>query len=137
MSGSFLGPHRPAWVDQLLSPDSLRATGYFDAAAVARQRAWQVHMPRITPARGVFDVALDVRGLDPALAPHLLRRRPLRPSYLAALTSPPRHAAPQFDRGMTHWLASVEIVADAGSPRGVVVAIQASHRSIAGSSLSN
>ena len=30
MSGTFLGPHRPAWVDQLLSPESLRATGYFD-----------------------------------------------------------------------------------------------------------
>jgi asparagine synthase (glutamine-hydrolysing) len=58
MSGSFLGPHRPAWVDQLLSPESLRATGYFDAAAVARQRAWQVRIPRITPARGVYDVAL-------------------------------------------------------------------------------
>jgi asparagine synthase (glutamine-hydrolysing) len=58
MSGTFLGSHRPSWVDQLLSPESLRATGYFDPGAVARQRAWQVHMPRITPARGVFDVAL-------------------------------------------------------------------------------
>ncbi len=58
MSGSFLGPHRPAWVDQLLSPESLSATGFFNPAAVARQRAWQTHMPRITPARGVFDVAL-------------------------------------------------------------------------------
>ncbi len=48
----------PSWVDQLLSPESLRATGYFDPAAVARQRAWQTHIPRITPARGVFDVAL-------------------------------------------------------------------------------
>ena len=58
MAGSFLGQHRPAWVDQLLSPESLRATGYFDPAGVARQRAWQVHIPRITPARGVYDVAL-------------------------------------------------------------------------------
>jgi asparagine synthase (glutamine-hydrolysing) len=58
MSGSFLGAHRPGWVDQLLSPESLRATGYFDPAAVARQRAWQTRLPRITPARGVFDVAL-------------------------------------------------------------------------------
>jgi asparagine synthase (glutamine-hydrolysing) len=58
MSGSFLGPHRPSWVDQLLSPESLRATGYFDPASVARQRAWQTLIPRITPARGVFDVAL-------------------------------------------------------------------------------
>jgi asparagine synthase (glutamine-hydrolysing) len=58
MSGSFLGPDRPAWVDQVLSPESLRATGYFDQAAVARQRAWQIRIPRITPARAVFDVGL-------------------------------------------------------------------------------
>jgi len=58
MSGSFLGPRRPAWVDQLLSPESLRATGYFDPAGVARQRTWQVRIPRITPARFVQDVGL-------------------------------------------------------------------------------
>jgi asparagine synthase (glutamine-hydrolysing) len=58
MSGTFLGPGRPSWVDQLLSAESLRATGYFDPEAVARQRAWQVRIPRITPARFVFDVAL-------------------------------------------------------------------------------
>jgi asparagine synthase (glutamine-hydrolysing) len=58
MSGTFLGPQRPDWVDQLLSPESLRATGYFDPAAVARQRASQTRIPRITPARGVYDVAL-------------------------------------------------------------------------------
>ncbi len=58
MSGTFLGPGRPAWVDQLLSPESLQATGYFDPDAVARQRGWQTRIPRITPARFVFDVAL-------------------------------------------------------------------------------
>jgi asparagine synthase (glutamine-hydrolysing) len=58
MSGTFLGPGRPGWVDQLLSPESLKATGYFDADAILRQRAWQVRIPRITPARFVFDVAL-------------------------------------------------------------------------------
>jgi asparagine synthase (glutamine-hydrolysing) len=58
MSGTFLGPRRPAWVDQLLSPESLRATAYFDADSVARQRAWQVAIARITPARFIFDVAL-------------------------------------------------------------------------------
>jgi asparagine synthase (glutamine-hydrolysing) len=58
MSGTFLGPGRPPWVDQLLSPESLRASGYFEPAAVARQRAWQVRLPRITPARFVYDVAL-------------------------------------------------------------------------------
>lgn len=30
MSGLFLGPDRPAWVDQLLSEEAIRRTGYFD-----------------------------------------------------------------------------------------------------------
>jgi asparagine synthase (glutamine-hydrolysing) len=58
LSKTFLGPHRPGWVDQLLSPESLRATGYFDPEAVARQRRLQTLLPRITPQRFVFDVAL-------------------------------------------------------------------------------
>jgi asparagine synthase (glutamine-hydrolysing) len=32
-------PDRPAWIDQVLSPESLRKTGYFDAAAVEKWRA--------------------------------------------------------------------------------------------------
>ena len=71
MSGSFLGPHRPAWVDQLLSPESLRATGYFDAGSGGTSRAWQVaYAPDHTRAGRIRRCA-DVRGLDPALAPHL------------------------------------------------------------------
>ena len=58
LSQTFLGSHRPAWVDQLLSPESLKKTGYFDPKAVARERWFQVHMPRITPRRLVFDVGL-------------------------------------------------------------------------------
>jgi asparagine synthase (glutamine-hydrolysing) len=58
MSGTFLGSHRPLWVDQLLSRESLTATGYFDPRTIAQQRAWQTHIPRITPARCVYDVAL-------------------------------------------------------------------------------
>jgi len=58
MSGTFLGPHRPAWVDQLLSPESLARTGYFDPEAVARQRALQVRTPRMTVPRFVYDVGL-------------------------------------------------------------------------------
>jgi asparagine synthase (glutamine-hydrolysing) len=58
LAKSFLGPDRPAWVDQLLSPDSLRASGYFDPNAVARERRAQVRWPRLTPRRFVFDVAL-------------------------------------------------------------------------------
>jgi asparagine synthase (glutamine-hydrolysing) len=59
MSGTFLGLHRPRWVDQLLSRESLYASGYFDPEVIARQRWWQTHIPRITPARGVYDVALS------------------------------------------------------------------------------
>ncbi|QDV33185.1 asparagine synthase (glutamine-hydrolyzing) [Tautonia plasticadhaerens] len=55
---TFLGPHRPAWVDQLLSPESLRATGYFDPVAVARERSLQVRLPRITPRRLIMQIGL-------------------------------------------------------------------------------
>jgi asparagine synthase (glutamine-hydrolysing) len=58
LAQTFLGPQRPAWVDQLLSPDSLRATGYFDVASVLHQRSLQTMLPRLTPARFIFDVAL-------------------------------------------------------------------------------
>jgi asparagine synthase (glutamine-hydrolysing) len=58
LAATFLGSHRPAWVDELLSPESLRRTGYFDAAAVARERAAQMRWPRITPRRIVFDLGL-------------------------------------------------------------------------------
>ena len=58
MAGTFLGSHRPLWVDQLLSRESLAATGIFDPEMIARQRAWQTRIPRITPARFVYDVAL-------------------------------------------------------------------------------
>jgi asparagine synthase (glutamine-hydrolysing) len=57
-SKTFLGPHRPDWVDQLLSPESLAKTGYFDPKAVARERFWQTTIPRITPRRGVIDLGL-------------------------------------------------------------------------------
>ena len=58
LSKTFLGAHRPAWVDQLLSPESLRRAGYFDPKAVARERWLQTHMPRITARRFVFDLGL-------------------------------------------------------------------------------
>jgi asparagine synthase (glutamine-hydrolysing) len=57
-SKTFLGSHRPAWVDQLLSPESLRKTGYFDPEAVARERRWQMAVPRITPRRAILDIGL-------------------------------------------------------------------------------
>jgi asparagine synthase (glutamine-hydrolysing) len=58
LAQTFLGPNRPSWVDQLLSADSLRATGYFDTVAVLHQRSLQTMLPRLTPARFIFDVAL-------------------------------------------------------------------------------
>lgn len=58
LSGTFLGAHRPHWVDQLLSPESLAKSGFFDPVAVARQRNWQNWMPRVTPRRFVYDVGL-------------------------------------------------------------------------------
>jgi asparagine synthase (glutamine-hydrolysing) len=58
LSGTFLGPHRPAWVDQLLSAESLRATGYFDPKRVAHQVWRQRTIPRVTAARFVYDLGL-------------------------------------------------------------------------------
>ncbi len=58
MAATFLDANRPSWVDQLLSPESLKATGFFDPEGVARQRFWQTSIPRITPSRFVHDVGL-------------------------------------------------------------------------------
>ncbi len=58
MAKTFLEPGRPAWVDELLSPESLQRAGYFDPDGVAHQCWYQARMPRITPARGVFDIGL-------------------------------------------------------------------------------
>ena len=49
---------RPAWIDQLLSPESLRATGWFDPEGVARERALQERYPAITPKRIIMDLSL-------------------------------------------------------------------------------
>ena len=59
MSRTFLGPGRPAWVDQLLSRESLARTGYFDPQAVAAVRAWQSREPRWRTVRSfTFDMAM-------------------------------------------------------------------------------
>ncbi|HEX3447449.1 MAG TPA: asparagine synthase (glutamine-hydrolyzing) [Isosphaeraceae bacterium] len=57
-SDAFLAHERPRWVDQLLSPESLRATGWFDPDAITRERAAQVRYPRITPRRIIMDLSL-------------------------------------------------------------------------------
>jgi asparagine synthase (glutamine-hydrolysing) len=59
MARAFLGPNRPHWVDQLLSPESLQRTGYFDSRAVAAVRAWQSREPLWTTVRSfTFDMAI-------------------------------------------------------------------------------
>ncbi|HEY2155434.1 MAG TPA: asparagine synthase (glutamine-hydrolyzing), partial [Isosphaeraceae bacterium] len=57
-SATFLGPERPAWVDQLLSPESLARSGYFDAAGVARARGRLPELGRISPKRLIYDAGL-------------------------------------------------------------------------------
>jgi asparagine synthase (glutamine-hydrolysing) len=57
-SSAFFAPDRPRWVDQLLSPESLRATGWFDPEGVARERAAQERFPAITPKRIIMDLSL-------------------------------------------------------------------------------
>jgi asparagine synthase (glutamine-hydrolysing) len=54
----FLGNPRPAWVDQLLSPESLRATGYFDLNGVARARQLQQHNSLLSLRRFSLDLGL-------------------------------------------------------------------------------
>lgn len=54
----ILGPDRPAWVDQLLSEESLAKAGYFDPAKIARQRKLQTSMPAVTLRRFVMDQTL-------------------------------------------------------------------------------
>lgn len=58
MSATFLGPERPRWVDQLLSPESLRAAGYFDPAGVGRAREILKRRNLNIPRRMTFDAAL-------------------------------------------------------------------------------
>jgi asparagine synthase (glutamine-hydrolysing) len=57
-SGTFLTPDRPAWVDQLLSPASLQATGYFDGDGVQLACDVQSREPRTSFERYVLDMGL-------------------------------------------------------------------------------
>jgi asparagine synthase (glutamine-hydrolysing) len=57
-SQTFLGEHRPGWVDQLLSPESLKATGYFSPKHVAREVWWQRNTPTASLRRFVLDMGL-------------------------------------------------------------------------------
>ncbi|MDG3006907.1 asparagine synthase (glutamine-hydrolyzing) [Paludisphaera mucosa] len=57
-SEAFFDAGRPAWVDQLLSPESLRRTGYFDVESVAREVASHGRFPKFTPKRIIMDLSL-------------------------------------------------------------------------------
>lgn len=48
---------QPRWIDQLLSPPSLRKTGYFSVDRVRRERALQALLPSVWPRRYVLDGA--------------------------------------------------------------------------------
>jgi asparagine synthase (glutamine-hydrolysing) len=58
MSPAFLRAGRPTWVDQLLSSESLRATGYFDAAGVRLAREMQQRKSRYSLKRFSLDLGL-------------------------------------------------------------------------------
>jgi asparagine synthase (glutamine-hydrolysing) len=58
LAETFLGPGHPPWVDQLLSPESLRATGWFDVDSVAAKRVRLNQMSRLSPRRFVYDAGL-------------------------------------------------------------------------------
>jgi asparagine synthase (glutamine-hydrolysing) len=58
MGSAFLGPQRPAWVDQLLSSESLAATDYFDATAVNDACAMLRNSGRRRLQRFAFDMGL-------------------------------------------------------------------------------
>ena len=58
LAAVFLDPTRPAWVDQLLGPESLRASGYFDPEAVSRARERIERLPRLSPRRLALDFGL-------------------------------------------------------------------------------
>jgi asparagine synthase (glutamine-hydrolysing) len=58
MSKAFLTLRPPAWVGQLICPDSLAATGYFDPAGVRAACQMQSRLSRISLRRFAFDVGL-------------------------------------------------------------------------------
>ena len=58
MTPVMFGPHRPVWVDQLLTEESMRRTGLFDPTSFARELALQRRLGKSTPRRAVFDYVL-------------------------------------------------------------------------------
>ncbi len=77
-SDAFFHRDRPAWVDQLLSPESLKTTGWFDPEGVAQRASRPGPLPANHSQTHHHGFELDLRHRHPALAPHLPGRRPVR-----------------------------------------------------------
>jgi len=58
LSKTFLDPSAPAWVDQLLSPESLSASGFFDPSLIAHARWQRRYLPRVTARQLGLDMNL-------------------------------------------------------------------------------
>lgn len=58
LSRTFLGSNHPAWIDQLLSKESMNQTGYFDLEAFNRERFLQRGLMRMMPRQHIFDATL-------------------------------------------------------------------------------
>jgi asparagine synthase (glutamine-hydrolysing) len=58
MATTFVGENRPHWVDQLLSPVSLKATGYFDPKGVQFARDVLTRKPKLSFQKFVLDMGM-------------------------------------------------------------------------------
>lgn len=58
LSSTFIGPQAPEWAKQLLSRDSLKATGMFSVEGVERATALQARLGRRSLRRFVLDMGL-------------------------------------------------------------------------------
>jgi asparagine synthase (glutamine-hydrolysing) len=63
---AFLNENRPTWIDQLISDESLRTSGYFSPAGVRRAEEVQSRLPR----RSLFRFSLDL-GLSAVISTQL------------------------------------------------------------------
>ena len=58
LTANFLGENRPAWVDQLLSEESLRKSGYFDPRGVQLARRIQLSRSKRSLRKYILDTGL-------------------------------------------------------------------------------
>jgi asparagine synthase (glutamine-hydrolysing) len=91
---AFLHANRPAWIDELLSDASLRATGYFSPAGVRRARQAQQQLPRRSLLRFSLDLGLSA-VISTQLWHHLYCGGKLAelPTWSASIPSTPKALA--------------------------------------------